>query len=145
LKHLGIPKIKCWLCPDTNFSEEFKRHCDTTVAHPLKVTFCNNCGDYFARTDALERHRRKVQVHRKWVTASPGKSKEKRSETQRAHEEFKERLRESLRTGRDIGMPFSQIIKEKYPDSLEEAHRGAAGVESAQRTLIKDIIFMLTI
>ena len=88
-------------------------------AHSLKVTFCNNCGDYFARTDALERHHRKLP--RKCVTASPGKAKEKRSETQRAHEESKERL---LRAGRDIGMPLSQIIKEKYPDSSKKRTGG---------------------
>ena len=31
------------------------RHCDTTEAHP--ASFCTRCGDFFARGDALWRHR----------------------------------------------------------------------------------------
>jgi hypothetical protein len=25
--------------------------------HPLKISFCNHCGDFFARSDTLKRHR----------------------------------------------------------------------------------------
>jgi hypothetical protein len=32
-----------------------------------------------------------------------------------------------LGTGEDIGMPFSQIIKNKYPDSSKKRKRGGRG------------------
>jgi len=53
-------EIKCRLCPDTRLKtwEDFKRHCDTMEAHPLKISFCGKCGDFFARGDSLERHYR---------------------------------------------------------------------------------------
>jgi hypothetical protein len=48
----AVREIKCRLCPDA----EFKRHCDCTETHPLTIHFCGNCGDYFARSDACQRH-----------------------------------------------------------------------------------------
>jgi hypothetical protein len=69
-----------------------------------------------------------------------------REKTERAHEEFKEMLKECLRTGKDIGKPFSQRIKDMFPEFLEAAARwGQQGAESARWTLNDDIISMLTI
>jgi hypothetical protein len=35
----------------------FKRHSETAEVHPLKIYFCDDCGDFFARSDSLKRHR----------------------------------------------------------------------------------------
>ena len=39
----GIDQIKCKVCADTELKgwEEFKHHCGTAEAHPLKIMFCN--------------------------------------------------------------------------------------------------------
>ena len=51
---------------------------------------------------------------------SPEKAAEKRMETQLAHDKFLESLEECLRTGKDIVMPFSQIVKGIYPESSKK-------------------------
>jgi hypothetical protein len=55
-----IGGIKCRLCPETKLKkwEDFKRHCDTTEAHPSKISLCNIRGDFFTRSDSLGRHRK---------------------------------------------------------------------------------------
>jgi hypothetical protein len=120
LKDGKVPEIKCRLCPDTELKtwEEFKRHCETNEAHPLKISFCDSCGDYFARGDSLGRHRKTPPRECKEV--KPEKAAEKRRETQLAHDKFLETLEECLRTGKDVVMPFSQIIKGKYPESSKK-------------------------
>jgi hypothetical protein len=94
------------------------------TGHPLKISFCDNCGDYFARTDSLERHRKKPPLACRSATSE--EAKEKLRETQKIHDEFMERLKGFLRTGEDIGMPFSRIIKEKYPDSSSKKRTGGS-------------------
>jgi hypothetical protein len=120
LKDGMVPEIRCRLCPDTKLKtwEEFKRHCYTNEAHPLKISFCDSCGDYFARGDSLGRHRKTPPRECKEV--KPEKAAEKRRETQLAHDKFLEMLEECLRTGKDIVTPFSQIIKAKYPESSKK-------------------------
>ena len=53
-----VAVLKCRLCPGADFSdwEIFKRHCDAAEAHPLNITLCNRCGNFFARPDALGPH-----------------------------------------------------------------------------------------
>jgi hypothetical protein len=139
-------QIKCRLCPDTKLKtwEDIKRRCNTSEAHPLEITFCDQCGDDFTRTDWLKHHRQNPSPA--YVTTSSGRAAEKREKTERAHEDFKERLKECLRTGEDIGKPFSQRIKDMFPEFLEAAARwGQQGAESARWTLNDDIISMLTI
>jgi hypothetical protein len=117
----SIREIKCRRCPDATFRtwEDFKRHCDTTETHPLKITFCNVCGDFFARRDSLKRHHKYQPAECTSVTLE--KANEKRRVTQRVHDEFIARLEEFLTTGEeDVEMPFSQIIKEMYPESLKK-------------------------
>jgi hypothetical protein len=75
-----------------------------------------------------KRHRRKPPPQ--CVTAESENAKEKRIETERAHEVFKDRLRELLRTGEGIWIPFSQIMKEKYPDSVKKKRARGSGVGS---------------
>ena len=123
----AVQVIKCRLCPDTKLNdfEEFKRHCNTTETHPLKMHFCNLCGDYFARSDALKRHRGRPPPECRKVSQDlgPAKAAEKRRVTEKAHRDFIQRLEHCSETGKDIGKPFSQIMKEKYPGSSKKAHR----------------------
>ena len=115
-----VQDIKCRICPNTPFKtwEDYKRHCDTAEVHPLEISFCDLCGDFFARKDALVRHRKHPPAECKKVT--PEEAAAKRRETKRAHVEFVGHLRECLKTGEDIGKTFSQIIKEKYPESAKK-------------------------
>ena len=53
-----IHLLKCRLCPAAGFTNWglFMRHCDTMEAHPASISFCEHCGDFFARRDSLKRH-----------------------------------------------------------------------------------------
>jgi hypothetical protein len=119
----AIREIRCRLCPDTKLKtwEDFKRHCNTMEAHPLKISFCVKCGNFFAHGDSLKRHLNNSPPECRSVT--PEKAGAKRRETEKAHDEFKARLERFLRTGEDIGRPFSQIIKEMYPESSKKRKR----------------------
>jgi hypothetical protein len=55
--------------------------------------------------------------------------------TETEHEVFKERLKECLGTGEDIGKSFSQIMEEMLPESSKKQRAGQQRVESAQWTL----------
>ena len=116
----AVQTIKCRLCPGTKLKdfEEFKRHCRTTETHPLEIYFCDRCGDFFARRDSLKRHRNQppAECHK----VHPVRAAEKRRVTEEAHQDFIRRLEHGLMTGKDIGRPFSQIIKEKYPESSKK-------------------------
>ena len=117
----SVREIKCRRCPDTMFKtwDDYKRHCDTSKNHPLTIDFCDFCGDFFSRTDSLKRHREYPPAECLSVTSS--KADEERRETQRIHDEFVTRLWEFLSTGEEyLKAPFSQIIKEKYPESSKK-------------------------
>ena len=118
-----VQAIKCRVCPETNLTnfEQFKRHCRTTETHPLELHFCGYCGDYFARQDSLKRHRERP------ANACPIKrqdAEKKLRVTQEEHRSFIQRLEDCLTTGEDIGRPFSQIIKDRYPQSSKKSTRG---------------------
>ena len=57
----------------------------------------------------------------------PEKANEKRRMTQDIHDEFIANLERCWGTGEDIGMPFSQMIKNKYPDSSKKRKRSGRG------------------
>lgn len=122
----AIREIKCRLCPDTKLKtwEDFKRHCNTMEAHPLKISFCKHCGDFFARKDSLKRHHENPPAE--CVSVAPEKAAVKRKETQRLHEQFRVRLEEGLEKHEDIGIPFSQIIKNLYPESSKKRTGGSS-------------------
>ena len=117
----SVREIKCRRCPDTMFKswDDYTRHCNTLEKHPLTIEFCDDCGDFFARSDSLKRHREHPPAECLGVTRS--KADEKRRETQRVHDDFIARLREFLRTGEEyVEVPFSRIIKEMYPESSKK-------------------------
>ena len=118
--HGEIDQIRCRLCPNSGFRkwDDFQRHCRTTEAHPINISFCGHCGDFFARSDSLKRHLDRPPPECLEVT--PERAEEKRQETERVHGDFMERLEHSLTTGEEIGVPFAHIIKQKYPESSKK-------------------------
>ena len=60
------------------------------------------------------------------VTTSSERAAEKSEKTERVREEFKEMLKECLRTGKDIGKPFSQRIKDMFPESSKKQRAGGS-------------------
>ena len=122
-KRGAVSVLKCRLCPGAGFRdwEGFKRHCDTTEAHPVAFSFCAHCGDFFARGDALWRHRNNPP--NACIDVTPDEAEFKRRETNRVHEEFKVWEEHCLETGEDIGTPFSQIIKQMFPKSSKKGSR----------------------
>ena len=119
----SVEVLKCRLCPGAEFSnwEDYKRHCDLSEAHPLKLVFCKHCGDFFARTDALKRHETKRPPE--CLSVTPTDAEAKRVETKKVYEAFKGKLEECLKDDRVIKTPFSQIIKEMFPKSSKRGSR----------------------
>ena len=85
--------LKCKLCPDAGFCnwEGFKRHCDQSEAHPFRLSFCELCGDFFARIDSLKRHCESPPPE--CLCVPPEVALAKRRATERAHRDFQERLK----------------------------------------------------
>jgi hypothetical protein len=112
--------IMCQICRGTRFKtwDHFKRHCNTAEAHPLKIAFCNRCGDFFSRSDSLRRHRNKPPFQCR--NTRPEKAKDKRRVTEKAHKEFKERLKHCGKTGEEVGGHFAHVIKTIYPESSKK-------------------------
>ena len=122
----AVREIKCRLCPKAKFKKwgEYKRHCDCKETHPLSIYFCDDCGDYFGRSDSCQRHCRNRPPECLRVTTE--RADAKRRATQRAHDEFIERLEGYLTTGEeDIGMSFTETIKDMYFDSSKKRIRGS--------------------
>jgi len=119
----SVEALKCRLCPGAEFSnwDLYKRHCDLSEAHPLKLVFCKHCGDYFARTDALKRH----QTNRppECLSVTPTDAEAKRVETKKVYEAFEEKLQECLKDDGVIETPFAQIIKGMFPKSSKRGSR----------------------
>ena len=123
-----ISEIRCRLCPDTKFTkwEAFKRHCESTEMHPLTIYFCEYCGDYFGRSDACRRHREKRPPQCLGVTRKIADAKIR--VTEREHDAFIARIEEYLITGEEgVGKPFSDIIKDLFPESSKKRTRGSRG------------------
>jgi hypothetical protein len=70
--------LKCRLCPGTAFGkwEDFKRHCDFSEAHPLKiVVFCEHCRAFFAWMGLLKRHQASCPAECLSVTPTEAEAK----------------------------------------------------------------------
>jgi hypothetical protein len=118
-----VKKLKCRLCPGTGLRnwEAFKRHCDVMEAHPLKISFCRRCGDFFARSDVLRRH----QTKRPPACYDVGEAdaEAKRIATKQVHDAFQERLEKDLGSSGETWVPFSQIITAMFPESSKRGSR----------------------
>jgi len=132
-----VPVIKCRLCPDTDFSnwDAFTRHAKAAEAHPYKISFCDSCGDYFARSDSLKRHSKKRRGE--CLEISPETAKEKRRPTERAHKDFVEYEAQCLKTGEQLKTPFAGIIRTMYPGP----RRGGAGSRVACKHRSRGFVF----
>ena len=121
----AVQEIRCRICPDAKLKdfEEFKRHCRTSEAHPREIHFCDRCGDFFARIDSLHRHRKVPPNECK--NATPARAAQKRWETEDEHRRFLPAMDQALRAGQGIGKVFSQIIKEKFPESSKKRTGGS--------------------
>ena len=121
----AVQEIRCRICPDAELKdfEEFKRHCRTSEAHPRYIHFCGRCGDFFARVDSLKRHSKVPPSECK--KATPARAAQKRRETEDEHERFLPAMDQALRAGQGIGKVFSQIIKEKFPESSKKRTGGS--------------------
>ncbi|KAI9451578.1 hypothetical protein F5148DRAFT_1333163 [Russula earlei] len=120
----AVRALKCRLCPDADFSnwEDYKRHSDTAEAHPRSISFCELCGDYFARGDSLVRHRKNPPPECRNV--SPDVAENKRAATQKAHQEFAEGLAGLLKLNVVKGFRhFSKQMKGMYPKSSKRGTR----------------------
>jgi len=118
-----VRELKCRLCPDIGLKnwEDYRRHCDFKEAHPLKLTFCSYCGDFFARTDSLARHRKNRPAECLGVT--PEEARAKQTATVQVLEEFEGLLKRYLETNEEIGDPFAQRIKAMFPESSKRGSR----------------------
>ncbi|KAI9462899.1 hypothetical protein BJY52DRAFT_1255881, partial [Lactarius psammicola] len=127
LERGAVNELRCRLCPSAQFStwEGFKRHCDTTRAHPWDIFICDHCGDYFGRSDSFMRHRRRRP--RMCQKAIPERADAKGRDIKRLHEDFKARMVHCLDDVGEIGIPFFRIVKAKYPSS---SRRGAEDTQS---------------
>ncbi|KAI9510068.1 hypothetical protein F5148DRAFT_1182217 [Russula earlei] len=120
----AVRALKCRLCPDADFSnwEDFKRHSDTAEAHPRSISFCESCGDYFARGDSLVRHRKNPPPE--CLNVSPDVAENKRAATRKAHQDFAEGLAGLLELDEVKGFcPFSVQMKGIYPKSSKRGIR----------------------
>jgi hypothetical protein len=119
----AVNVLKCRLCTSADFSdwEDFKRHCDAAEAHPVKISYCDHCGDFFARRDALKRHCDKPP--REWISVTAEIADTKRRETNQVHIEFEASLERCLRTGEQMETPFAQVIKKTFPKSSKKGSR----------------------
>ena len=123
--------LKCKLCPTTGFSswDDFVRHCKTANSHPLKLFFCDNCGDFFARYDSLKRHCKTRPSRCSGI--NPHEAEEKRKETERIHEKFMKNLDAYLRANEGTWTPFTQVV-EKYAGSSKWGRRQQSRVGACE-------------
>jgi hypothetical protein len=117
LARRSVRELKCRLCPGAGFSkwEGFKRHCEHGEAHPQEIWFCQHCGDFFARKDSLKRHQERRPHECYEVTQAEAEAK--RIVVREVHDAFEEQLETLLRTNEGTWTPFSQMIKELFPNA----------------------------
>jgi hypothetical protein len=99
--------------------------------HPMKISFCNNCGDIFARGDALERHcKNPTPPPPECRSATREGADAKRLETEKAHGESRVRLEGFLKTGEEGVLPDHQGEVSRV---FEEVQEGRQGVKVSSR------------
>ncbi|KAI0271937.1 hypothetical protein BGY98DRAFT_936904 [Russula aff. rugulosa BPL654] len=112
----AVQAIKCRLCPDTNLKdfEEFKHA-------PTSNPFLQSLWRLLRAGDSLIRHNKKPPAECR--KATPVVAAEKRRVTQEAHRAFILRLKHGLLTSEDIERGFSEVIKDRYPESSKKKKR----------------------
>jgi hypothetical protein len=105
-KRGSVGVLKCRLFRDW---VGFKRHCDTTEAHPVAFSFCTRCGDFFARGDAHWRHRNNPP--NACIDVTPDEAEFKRRETNRVQEGFSVWRSTAWRPARTSGRRFHGSLR----------------------------------
>ena len=118
-----VPAPRCVICPGARFTtwETFIRHCKQSEAHPVDVDFCKFCADFFARTEAKERHEKMPPA--RCTIVSPAEAEAKQRVTKQVLEGFERDLIAHLRFGTPLGEPFVQRMRRFFPKSSKRGSR----------------------
>ena len=99
-----VEEFKCRLFPRINLKmrQDFKRHCNTAEVHPLEISFCDDCREFFARKDLLLRHQSNPPPECKSAMQEDAKKKhkegkKKHKETELLHDVFLRGVEECLK------------------------------------------------
>ena len=107
----AVHAINCKFCPKVILRswQCYRRHCKDSEAHPVALTYCNQCGDHFARGDSLKRHARRKNRD-DCLGTRPDDAERKRRTTQWHLDHFNARFERCLRTGEELGRRFAEIV-----------------------------------
>ena len=124
-----VREIKCRWCSRHSFKrwKDFKRHCNTSEVHPLKIIFCEWCGRHFTSTDALKKHNR-YQASRpeNSCTMREVDVRKRRRKTEEAHRKFIEEL-DLPGTGSFSGIIRNMMYREAlYGDLVPDSEKDLA-------------------
>lgn len=115
----AVHTIKCKFCPEVTLRswQCYQRHCNESEDHPAELTYCDQCGDYFARPDSMKRH-----IGRKnCLRTSPDNTERKKKTTKWGFDDFNARLEHCLRTREELGRPFAEIARENDLSASKKA------------------------
>jgi hypothetical protein len=124
LRRRAVSTIECRFCPDANWGswQCFQRHCNTSEDHPVEITFCEQCGDYFGRRDSLKRHQVKRNQDGCRMT-SRWEADRKKITTQQSFDGFNLKLESCLRTGEELGPRFAAIARPNIQSTSKKAFK----------------------
>ncbi|KAN0135078.1 hypothetical protein V8E53_006969 [Lactarius tabidus] len=120
-RHGAVHAINCKFCLDVALGswQSYQRHCNAAEDHPAELTFCDQCGDHFARPDSKNRHVANENKDCLGIKAVDAKRKKK---TTKCHfDEFNARLEHCLRTGEELGRRFTEIVPRNVASTSKKA------------------------
>jgi hypothetical protein len=124
-RHGAVNIINCKFCLDVALGSwpSYQRHCDGSEDHPVELTFCDQCGDHFARLDSWNRHVGKKDGN-DCVKTSSDDAKRKKRRTKRRFDDFNAKMERCLRTGEELGKRFAEIAQENVGTTSKKAPKG---------------------
>ncbi|KAI9441859.1 hypothetical protein H4582DRAFT_1935452 [Lactarius indigo] len=120
----AVRVIKCKLCPDVELNSWpcFRRHCNMSEDHPIKLTFCSRCGDHFARQDSKKRHEEKKYQEECHMTPSHEANRKKETIVQLL-KDFNVELERRLSNGEEPGRRFPVIAQKNVPTTSKKEYK----------------------
>ena len=117
----AVHTINCKFCPKVTLKswQCYRRHCKDSEAHPVALTYCDQCGDHFARGDSLKRHARRKNRD-DCLKTRPDDAEMKRRTTQWHLDHFSARFERCLRTGEELGRRFAEIVPMDHDSSTSK-------------------------